>query len=99
MPELGSKHDCPNCGIKFYDLGKPEPLCPKCGSNVKLLAPNEPATTSQAARKRRKAELAPETEDLTDDAAEVPDAPLDDEDAADLDDDEAEADDLVDLDD
>lgn len=62
MPDLGLKHECPNCGIKFYDLGKPEPLCPKCGANVKHLAPNEPASASQAARRRRKAELAADDE-------------------------------------
>ena len=33
MPELGTKYDCYNCGTKFYDLGKPEPLCPKCAAN------------------------------------------------------------------
>ena len=37
MPELklGTKYDCYNCGTKFYDLGKPEPICPKCGANQK----------------------------------------------------------------
>lgn len=30
--ELGSKHECPSCGTKYYDLGKAEALCPKCGS-------------------------------------------------------------------
>lgn len=31
MAELGQKHECPKCGVKFYDLGKAEPICPKCG--------------------------------------------------------------------
>jgi hypothetical protein len=30
---LGSKWECFSCGAKFYDLNKPEPLCPKCGAN------------------------------------------------------------------
>ena len=30
---LGSKHVCFECGAKFYDLGKPEPVCPKCGAD------------------------------------------------------------------
>ena len=33
MPELGRKYTCYSCHTKFYDLGKPVPLCPKCGSN------------------------------------------------------------------
>jgi hypothetical protein len=30
---LGEKYVCYSCGAKFYDLGKPEPLCPKCGAD------------------------------------------------------------------
>ena len=30
---LGAKWICFKCGAKFYDLNKPEPLCPKCGAN------------------------------------------------------------------
>ena len=30
---LGSKWECFSCGAKFYDLNKPEPLCPKCEAN------------------------------------------------------------------
>jgi hypothetical protein len=28
---LGQKWVCFSCGARFYDLNKPEPLCPKCG--------------------------------------------------------------------
>ena len=31
--KLGSKHECPSCGTKFYDLGKSAPVCPSCGSD------------------------------------------------------------------
>ncbi len=31
--KLGVKHACFKCGAKFYDLNKPEPLCPKCGAD------------------------------------------------------------------
>jgi len=36
MADLGKKHICtnPDCGIKFYDFGKPEPICPKCKQRV-----------------------------------------------------------------
>ncbi len=35
MPDLGKKFECYNCRTKFYNLGKPEPICPKCGANQK----------------------------------------------------------------
>ena len=31
--KLGSKHECNACGAKFYDFGKTEAICPKCGTN------------------------------------------------------------------
>ncbi|MGC2783444.1 MAG: TIGR02300 family protein [Roseiarcus sp.] len=30
--ELGSKHQCQNCGAKFFDLNKDPIVCPKCGT-------------------------------------------------------------------
>lgn len=33
MADLGTKYDCSECGTKFYDLGKPDAVCPKCGWN------------------------------------------------------------------
>ena len=33
MPDLGRKYTCYSCHTKFYDLGKPVPLCPKCGAD------------------------------------------------------------------
>lgn len=63
---LGSKFECYNCGTRFYDLGKPEPLCPKCGANQKDAASNESPAVSQAARRKRKAE-APKPIDVDED--------------------------------
>jgi predicted nucleic acid-binding Zn-ribbon protein len=31
--KLGKRYSCFSCGLKFYDLNRPEPLCPKCGSD------------------------------------------------------------------
>ena len=32
-PEWGTKHGCPKCGTRFYDLGKDDPVtCIECGS-------------------------------------------------------------------
>ena len=31
--KLGNRHTCFECGQKFYDLNRPDPLCPKCGAD------------------------------------------------------------------
>jgi uncharacterized protein (TIGR02300 family) len=31
-PELGNKHQCQQCGTKFFDLNKNPIVCPKCGA-------------------------------------------------------------------
>ena len=43
MVNLGRKHICtnPDCGVKFYDFGKPEPVCPKCKRRVSELEEKE----------------------------------------------------------
>jgi uncharacterized protein (TIGR02300 family) len=43
MPDLGTKHECTSCSTKFYDLGKAEPICPKCGLNQLAEEEEEPA--------------------------------------------------------
>jgi hypothetical protein len=32
-PGLGYKWICFSCSAKFYDLGKPDPVCPRCGAD------------------------------------------------------------------
>ena len=43
--DLGSKYVCFKCATKFYDMKKPDPLCPKCGADQRespaLKAPSE----------------------------------------------------------
>ena len=31
--KLGKKYVCYQCGCKFYDLSRPQPICPKCGAD------------------------------------------------------------------
>ncbi|MFL5351185.1 FYDLN acid domain-containing protein [Archangium sp.] len=31
--DLGNKYVCFKCSTKFYDMKKPDPLCPKCGAD------------------------------------------------------------------
>ena len=50
MPELGKKYTCYSCHTKFYDLGKPEPLCPKCGADQRD-AEETPVITSHRGRR------------------------------------------------
>lgn len=59
MSHLGNKHECYECGAKFYDLGKPEALCPKCGANQKNASPKSSHAESAAKKKRREREDAP----------------------------------------
>ena len=58
MPELGKKYECAECGAKFYDLGKPEPICPKCGTNQRGLVERE-KTVAPAPRTPRAAPVVP----------------------------------------
>jgi hypothetical protein len=62
MPELGRKYTCYSCHTKFYDLGKPVPLCPKCGADQRD-AEEAPVYTSP--RGRRVVEEPPEEEEFT----------------------------------
>lgn len=102
MPELklGNKFECFNCGTKFYDLGKSEPLCPKCGANQRDAAQSESPAVSQSARRKRKAEVsrAALEVDEEEDAAivDIPDEDLEPGDIAPDLDDEEEEDDLDD---
>lgn len=103
MPELklGTKYECYNCNTKFYDLGKSEPICPKCGANQKDAVQSESPAASQSSRRRRKADVpkaidVDEEEPLEDVAVvagddemvepELDDADLDDEEEEDFDD-------------
>ena len=99
MPELnlGTKYECYNCGTRFYDLGKPESLCPKCGANQKDAERNESPAVSQAARKKRKAEVVKALE--VDDDVPIEDIPEEDLEGAGLDADLDTAEEEEDLDD
>lgn len=63
MPELGNKYECYSCGAKFYDLGKPQPICPKCGANQKDAAAAAKAAHETATHRRRRKEEVVRTPD------------------------------------
>ncbi len=93
---LGNKHECYNCGTRFYDLGKSEAICPKCGANQKDSDRGDSSASTPAARRKRKVDTPKPVEvdddvpieDLPDDA--IGDAEIE----ADLGDDEEEEEDL-----
>jgi uncharacterized protein (TIGR02300 family) len=41
--DLGTKHICFKCSTKFYDLKKPDPICPKCGADQRDAAASRPS--------------------------------------------------------
>jgi hypothetical protein len=53
MPDLGKKYTCYSCGAKFYNLNKPESICPKCGADQKD-ARSEEAPVAAAPRPPRR---------------------------------------------
>jgi len=63
--DLGTKYTCFKCGTKFYDLKKPAPPCPKCGTDQRE-APIPKVVTARQARAAaaREEELAAEEEEL-----------------------------------
>jgi hypothetical protein len=82
--DLGTKHVCFKCGTRFYDLKKPEPVCPKCGADQR----QSPAKAAPEKRARPAARPpAPEPE------AEAPEAEAEGEDDAEADDDADDDDD------
>ena len=52
--KLGSKHECPSCSTKFYDLGKSKPLCPSCGADLAEGGGESAAPKKPASKKKKK---------------------------------------------
>ncbi|HEY3444717.1 MAG TPA: TIGR02300 family protein [Myxococcales bacterium] len=50
--DLGAKYTCFKCGAKFYDLKKPEPVCPKCGADQRESPALRPADKAERRRAR-----------------------------------------------
>ncbi len=49
MADLGKRFKCYKCSTKFYDLNKPNPICPSCGEDQ-----NIEETKKMLKRKRRR---------------------------------------------
>lgn len=88
-PKLGYKWGCFSCGAKFYDLDKPEPICPKCSADQRDRPLNSPASAPTPPKKAplRAMPLLEDDEEAATVAADDTDFDLDEpDDAAELDD-------------
>ena len=82
---LGNRYTCFQCGTKFYDLNRPEPLCPECNADPRE-APVRDIKALLAGRRNRGDDVGDDDGDDED----LDDLGLDDEDDDDLDDDDGE---------
>jgi uncharacterized protein (TIGR02300 family) len=55
--ELGTKYKCFKCETKFYDLGRPLPICPICGEDQNN---REPRQVLKRRRKRSSLKMEPD---------------------------------------
>ena len=84
--DLGTKFNCFKCGARFYDLKKPEPVCPKCGADQRDMPT---VRTADRAERKRAPRAVVEEPVIEEEALEEP-AAEEDDDAEDAVEDEAE---------
>tara|TARA_B100000609_G_scaffold171761_1_gene146892 strand:+ start:523 stop:819 length:297 start_codon:yes stop_codon:yes gene_type:complete len=90
---LGTRYTCFTCGTKFYDLNRPEILCPECGAD-QANAPVKSTRDLLKGGKRRKKQAVEEedlpspSDDDDDDVDDVDDLFDDDDDDDDMGDDD-----------
>jgi uncharacterized protein (TIGR02300 family) len=82
--DLGSKYVCFKCSTKFYDMKKPDPLCPKCGADQR----ESPALKPAGEGRRSRLAAAPK---VIEPEPEEPEAAEDEEDLDSFDEEPAEA--------
>jgi len=62
--KYGKLHLCLECNIKFFDLGKGVPTCPKCGKQIEAKAKAKAANESGKAKAKKSQDETEEIEDL-----------------------------------
>ncbi len=60
-PELGAKHQCQNCGTKFFDLNRDPMICPKCATVFQPAPLARAPMRASAAVAREDVDVEPET--------------------------------------
>jgi uncharacterized protein (TIGR02300 family) len=77
-PEWGTKRTCPKCGLRFYDLGKDDPVnCIECSNSwvpEPVLKSKQPMPFEEA-KKKDDADLAADDLDIDVDAVDDVDSP------------------------
>lgn len=77
--EWGTKRACPKCGVRFYDLGKEDPVeCIECGNQWEpepVLKSKQPLPFEEAEKKKDDADLAGDDLDVDVDAVDNDDSP------------------------
>lgn len=86
--KLGKRYQCFQCQLKFYDLNRPEPLCPKCGADQRENPNPDPREAILARFKGKSGTKSAREEEFGDDEEADEDVDLSDEE--DLDEDEEE---------
>lgn len=66
-PEWGNRFVCFSCGCKYYDLNRPEPLCPRCGAD-----PREAVLVSRTHPRQARESTGPEEEEVDQDIIDEP---------------------------
>lgn len=89
--DLGNRFVCFKCETKFYDLKKPDPICPKCGADQRESPALKPSSESKRSRLSAAKAAAPaprEVEPSEDDDESDPLEDTDDEDVVEDDEDD-----------
>ncbi|MSQ00472.1 MAG: TIGR02300 family protein [Myxococcales bacterium] len=90
--KLGKRYSCFECSLKFYDLNRPDPLCPKCGADQRT-DPNPDPRDAILAKYRGKGAVRARPEDeLVEEEAEETEAETEDDE---IEDDEEEVEEPV----
>ena len=75
---LGKRYVCFKCNCKFYDLNRPEPVCPKCGADQREDPTPDPRVAVMARYKSNRAPLPSQDDSLLDEPNEDEDLEFDD---------------------
>jgi len=68
VADLGKRFKCYKCGTKFYDLNKPDPLCPSCGEDQNI---EENKKMLKRKRRRVLTKVKSDIRPMADDAEEI----------------------------
>lgn len=75
---LGKRYACFKCGCKFYDLNRPEPTCPSCGTDQREDPTPDPRVAVMARYKASKVTPPPTKDTSLDEPSDDDDIEFDD---------------------